>query len=115
MAGKLTHLFMVSNTILTSSTHTHPYTYLWGQWYRSNSAAVKERIFINTPVLWSPLQLGADKMTQDYSGFPLVRNVFNNGTVALNNPADISVIVIYFLVVLAVGIWVSSLIFPLTH
>uniref|UniRef100_A0A673WD49 Sodium/glucose cotransporter 1 n=1 Tax=Salmo trutta TaxID=8032 RepID=A0A673WD49_SALTR len=45
-------------------------------------------------------------MTQDYSGFPLVRNVFNNGTVALNNPADISVIVIYFLVVLAVGcIW----------
>uniref|UniRef100_A0A8C7LG72 Sodium/glucose cotransporter 1 n=1 Tax=Oncorhynchus kisutch TaxID=8019 RepID=A0A8C7LG72_ONCKI len=33
------------------------------------------------------------------------RNVFNNGTVALNNPADISVIVIYFLVVLAVGVW----------
>uniref|UniRef100_A0A673WBN1 Sodium/glucose cotransporter 1 n=1 Tax=Salmo trutta TaxID=8032 RepID=A0A673WBN1_SALTR len=32
-------------------------------------------------------------------------NVFNNGTVALNNPADISVIVIYFLVVLAVGVW----------
>uniref|UniRef100_A0A6Q2Y562 Sodium/glucose cotransporter 1 n=1 Tax=Esox lucius TaxID=8010 RepID=A0A6Q2Y562_ESOLU len=29
----------------------------------------------------------------------------NNGTVALNNPGDISVIVIYFLVVLAVGIW----------
>uniref|UniRef100_A0A8C8I5R5 Sodium/glucose cotransporter 1 n=1 Tax=Oncorhynchus tshawytscha TaxID=74940 RepID=A0A8C8I5R5_ONCTS len=44
-------------------------------------------------------------MTKDYSGFPLVRNVFNNGTVALNNPADISVIVIYFLVVLAVGVW----------
>uniref|UniRef100_A0A673WNQ9 Sodium/glucose cotransporter 1 n=1 Tax=Salmo trutta TaxID=8032 RepID=A0A673WNQ9_SALTR len=43
--------------------------------------------------------------TIDYSGFPLVRNVFNNGTVALNNPADISVIVIYFLVVLAVGVW----------
>uniref|UniRef100_A0A8C7L8F7 Sodium/glucose cotransporter 1 n=1 Tax=Oncorhynchus kisutch TaxID=8019 RepID=A0A8C7L8F7_ONCKI len=34
-----------------------------------------------------------------------IRNVFNNGTVALNNPADISVIVIYFLVVLAVGVW----------
>lgn len=30
----------------------------------------------------------------------------NNGTVALANPADISVIVIYFLVVLAVGVWV---------
>nr|XP_046174020.1 sodium/glucose cotransporter 1-like isoform X1 [Oncorhynchus gorbuscha] len=44
-------------------------------------------------------------MTKDHSGFPLVRNVFNNGTVALNNPADISVIVIYFLVVLAVGVW----------
>uniref|UniRef100_A0A8C5N8D5 Sodium/glucose cotransporter 1 n=1 Tax=Gouania willdenowi TaxID=441366 RepID=A0A8C5N8D5_GOUWI len=29
----------------------------------------------------------------------------NNTTVALNNPADISVIVIYFVVVLAVGIW----------
>uniref|UniRef100_A0A8C7UMH9 Sodium/glucose cotransporter 1 n=1 Tax=Oncorhynchus mykiss TaxID=8022 RepID=A0A8C7UMH9_ONCMY len=35
-------------------------------------------------------------------------NVFNNGTVALNNPADISVIVIYFLVVLAVGAMVST-------
>ncbi|XP_061822064.1 sodium/glucose cotransporter 1 [Nerophis lumbriciformis] len=29
----------------------------------------------------------------------------NNSTVALNNPADISVIVLYFLLVLAVGIW----------
>uniref|UniRef100_G3PYU9 Sodium/glucose cotransporter 1 n=1 Tax=Gasterosteus aculeatus aculeatus TaxID=481459 RepID=G3PYU9_GASAC len=29
----------------------------------------------------------------------------NNGTVVLNNAADISVIVIYFLVVLAVGLW----------
>uniref|UniRef100_A0A8C8ICC7 Sodium/glucose cotransporter 1 n=1 Tax=Oncorhynchus tshawytscha TaxID=74940 RepID=A0A8C8ICC7_ONCTS len=37
-----------------------------------------------------------------------IRNVFNNGTVALNNPADISVIVIYFLVVLAVGAMVST-------
>ncbi|XP_029625396.1 sodium/glucose cotransporter 1-like isoform X2 [Salmo trutta] len=50
-------------------------------------------------------------MTQDYSGFPLVRNVFNNGTVALNNPADISVIVIYFLVVLAVGVWIGASLF----
>uniref|UniRef100_A0A8C5GXK8 Sodium/glucose cotransporter 1 n=1 Tax=Gouania willdenowi TaxID=441366 RepID=A0A8C5GXK8_GOUWI len=37
------------------------------------------------------------KMTEDRS--------MNNTTVALNNPADISVIVIYFVVVLAVGIW----------
>uniref|UniRef100_A0A4W5K7A0 Sodium/glucose cotransporter 1 n=1 Tax=Hucho hucho TaxID=62062 RepID=A0A4W5K7A0_9TELE len=44
-------------------------------------------------------------MTQDYLGFSLVRSVPNNGTVAVNNPADISVIVIYFLVVLAVGVW----------
>uniref|UniRef100_A0A673X671 Sodium/glucose cotransporter 1 n=1 Tax=Salmo trutta TaxID=8032 RepID=A0A673X671_SALTR len=44
-------------------------------------------------------------MTQDYFGFSLVRSVPNNGTVALNNAADISVIVIYFLVVLAVGVW----------
>ncbi|CDQ60994.1 unnamed protein product [Oncorhynchus mykiss] len=44
-------------------------------------------------------------MTQDYFGFSLVRSVPNNGTVAVNNPADISVIVIYFVVVLAVGVW----------
>ncbi|XP_071769589.1 sodium/glucose cotransporter 1 [Centroberyx gerrardi] len=45
-------------------------------------------------------------MTQDYFGFSLIRsNGGNNSTVALNNPADISVIVIYFLVVLAVGVW----------
>ncbi|KAL0965570.1 hypothetical protein UPYG_G00283060 [Umbra pygmaea] len=44
-------------------------------------------------------------MAADYFGFSSVRSVSNNGTVALNNPADISVIVIYFLVVLAVGIW----------
>ncbi|XP_071386553.1 sodium/glucose cotransporter 1 [Centroberyx affinis] len=45
-------------------------------------------------------------MTQDYFGFSLIRsNGRNNSTVALNNAADISVIVIYFLVVLAVGVW----------
>uniref|UniRef100_A0A8C5GW03 Sodium/glucose cotransporter 1 n=1 Tax=Gouania willdenowi TaxID=441366 RepID=A0A8C5GW03_GOUWI len=35
----------------------------------------------------------------------VVGRSMNNTTVALNNPADISVIVIYFVVVLAVGIW----------
>ncbi|XP_058267177.1 sodium/glucose cotransporter 1 [Hemibagrus wyckioides] len=46
-------------------------------------------------------------MTWDYFGFSMVRSSGqNNGTViAINNPADISVIVIYFVVVLAVGIW----------
>ncbi|KAK9532657.1 hypothetical protein VZT92_010031 [Zoarces viviparus] len=46
-------------------------------------------------------------MSQDYFGFSLIRNYARNGTatVAVNNPADISVIVIYFLVVLAVGVW----------
>ncbi|XP_008322559.1 sodium/glucose cotransporter 1 [Cynoglossus semilaevis] len=46
-------------------------------------------------------------MAHDYFGFSLVRSNarMNNGTVALANPADISVIVIYFLVVLAVGVW----------
>ncbi|XP_029509226.1 sodium/glucose cotransporter 1 [Oncorhynchus nerka] len=44
-------------------------------------------------------------MTQDYFGFSLVRSVPTNGTVAVNNPADISVIVIYFVVVLVVGVW----------
>ncbi|XP_024155570.1 sodium/glucose cotransporter 1 [Oryzias melastigma] len=48
-------------------------------------------------------------MSRDYFGFSLVsrsvRNSSNGNTVALNNPADISVIVIYFLVVLAVGVW----------
>lgn len=53
-------------------------------------------------------------MTWDYFGFSLVRdgaNVANDAMASnitknyINNPADISVIVIYFLVVLAVGIW----------
>uniref|UniRef100_A0A8D3BEZ2 Sodium/glucose cotransporter 1 n=1 Tax=Scophthalmus maximus TaxID=52904 RepID=A0A8D3BEZ2_SCOMX len=46
-------------------------------------------------------------MSQDYFGFSVIRSNArsNNATVALNNPADISVIVIYFLVVLAVGVW----------
>uniref|UniRef100_A0A8C8DVX2 Sodium/glucose cotransporter 1 n=1 Tax=Oryzias sinensis TaxID=183150 RepID=A0A8C8DVX2_9TELE len=48
-------------------------------------------------------------MSRDYFGFSFItrstRNASNGNTVALNNPADISVIVIYFLVVLVVGIW----------
>ncbi|XP_023279798.1 sodium/glucose cotransporter 1 [Seriola lalandi dorsalis] len=46
-------------------------------------------------------------MSNDYFGFSLIRSNAraNNATVALNNPADISVIVIYFVVVLAVGVW----------
>uniref|UniRef100_A0A3Q3FL77 Sodium/glucose cotransporter 1 n=1 Tax=Kryptolebias marmoratus TaxID=37003 RepID=A0A3Q3FL77_KRYMA len=46
-------------------------------------------------------------MSRDYFGFSYVRRQARNDTsfVALNNPADISVIVIYFLVVLAVGVW----------
>ncbi|XP_037607908.1 sodium/glucose cotransporter 1 [Sebastes umbrosus] len=46
-------------------------------------------------------------MSRDYFGFSLIRSNARNGTttVALNNAADISVIVIYFVVVLAVGVW----------
>ncbi|KAL7376077.1 hypothetical protein ABVT39_000660 [Epinephelus coioides] len=46
-------------------------------------------------------------MSRDYFGFSYIRsNARNNtATMALNNPADIAVIVIYFLVVLAVGVW----------
>lgn len=46
-------------------------------------------------------------MSQDYFGFSYVRTVARNGTgnVVLNNAADISVIVVYFVVVLAVGVW----------
>ncbi|XP_077478555.1 sodium/glucose cotransporter 1 [Stigmatopora argus] len=46
-------------------------------------------------------------MSGDYFGFSNGRsNARNNtGNIAINNAADISVIVIYFLVVLAVGIW----------
>ncbi|KAG5834084.1 hypothetical protein ANANG_G00257510 [Anguilla anguilla] len=45
-------------------------------------------------------------MERDYFGFSWVRSAENtSSTYAINNPADISVIVIYFLVVLAVGIW----------
>ncbi|XP_066514885.1 sodium/glucose cotransporter 1 [Hoplias malabaricus] len=46
-------------------------------------------------------------MTWDYFVFSLVRNEARNKTnkSVIDNPADISVIVIYFVVVLAVGIW----------
>uniref|UniRef100_A0A8C2GCD0 Sodium/glucose cotransporter 1 n=1 Tax=Cyprinus carpio TaxID=7962 RepID=A0A8C2GCD0_CYPCA len=45
-------------------------------------------------------------MGEEYFGFSWVRNENRkNVTIYVNNPADISVIVIYFLVVLAVGIW----------
>ncbi|XP_032396153.1 sodium/glucose cotransporter 1 [Etheostoma spectabile] len=46
-------------------------------------------------------------MSQDYFGFSWRRSNVRNGTapMAVNNAADISVIVIYFLVVLAVGVW----------
>ncbi|XP_053501685.1 sodium/glucose cotransporter 1 [Ictalurus furcatus] len=45
-------------------------------------------------------------MTWDYFSFSMVRSGQKNETfIAINNPADISVIVIYFIVVLAVGIW----------
>uniref|UniRef100_A0A673N908 Sodium/glucose cotransporter 1 n=1 Tax=Sinocyclocheilus rhinocerous TaxID=307959 RepID=A0A673N908_9TELE len=45
-------------------------------------------------------------MGEDYFGFSWIRNENRkNITIYINNPADISVIVIYFLVVLAVGIW----------
>uniref|UniRef100_A0A8C6UWQ4 Sodium/glucose cotransporter 1 n=1 Tax=Neogobius melanostomus TaxID=47308 RepID=A0A8C6UWQ4_9GOBI len=46
-------------------------------------------------------------MSRDYFGFSYIKAAARNGTssVVLNNPADISVIVIYFIVVLAVGVW----------
>ncbi|XP_034564992.1 sodium/glucose cotransporter 1 isoform X4 [Notolabrus celidotus] len=46
-------------------------------------------------------------MSSDYFGFSYVRSnaLKNTSTVVLNNAADISVIVIYFLVVLGVGVW----------
>ncbi|KAM4719401.1 sodium/glucose cotransporter 1-like isoform 1-T1 [Anableps anableps] len=46
-------------------------------------------------------------MAWDYFGFSrALRNITNeSNTVVLNNAADISVIVIYFVVVLAVGVW----------
>jgi len=45
------------------------------------------------------------KMAYDYFKFSVKSN--NEREVAVNNPADISVIVVYFVVVLAVGVWVS--------
>ena len=56
-------------------------------------------------------------MTWDYFGFSQKAGgeaAIKEKNAALNNPADISVIVIYFLVVLGVGIWVSYLLFPST-
>lgn len=48
--------------------------------------------------------------SSDYFGFSWLRGAGRqrSGEVAVNNAADISVIVIYFVVVLAVGVWVSS-------
>jgi hypothetical protein len=49
-------------------------------------------------------------MSADYFGFSWLRSDHqqrSKNDVVLNNAADISVIVIYFLVVLAVGVWVS--------
>jgi len=49
------------------------------------------------------------KMGEDYFGFSYLRNENRkNVTIYINNAADISVIVVYFLVVLAVGVWVSG-------
>jgi len=49
------------------------------------------------------------KMGADYFGFSYLRNENKrNVTIYINNAADISVIVVYFLVVLAVGVWVSG-------
>ncbi|XP_072311469.1 sodium/glucose cotransporter 1 [Eucyclogobius newberryi] len=44
-------------------------------------------------------------MSQDYFGFSYIKTAARNGTYAVNNAADISVIVVYFIVVLAVGVW----------
>ncbi|KAM6985416.1 sodium/glucose cotransporter 1 isoform 2-T2 [Aplochiton taeniatus] len=44
-------------------------------------------------------------MTRDYFGFSLRKASNNTNSIAINNAADISVILIYFLVVLAVGVW----------
>ncbi|MEQ2245021.1 hypothetical protein ILYODFUR_023259 [Ilyodon furcidens] len=46
-------------------------------------------------------------MVWDYFGFSRTSNNTEDEspTAALNNPADISVIVIYFLIVLVVGVW----------
>lgn len=46
-------------------------------------------------------------MTWEYRGFSAVRGV-DPSTHKVNNAADISVIVVYFVVVLGVGIWVSG-------
>lgn len=53
-------------------------------------------------------------MTWEYRGFSSVKAVENDADRhKVNNPADISVIVVYFVVVLGVGIWVSDLFFLL--
>lgn len=55
------------------------------------------------------LLLDPSTMTWEYRGFSYVRGL-DPSTHKINNPADISVIVVYFLVVLGVGIWVSALV-----
>ena len=53
-------------------------------------------------------------MTWEYRGFSSVKATEeDSANHKVNNPADISVIVIYFVVVLGVGIWVSDLFFLL--
>lgn len=79
-----------------------------GKW--GSDGAVKWTDSRSSPVLCDPPSHPPAKMSRDYFGFSYLSRQTRNGTsnVALNNAADISVIVIYFLVVLAVGVWVSS-------
>lgn len=55
------------------------------------------------------LLLDAGTMTSDYYRGSNARGL-DPSSHKINNPADISVIVVYFVVVLGVGIWVSALV-----
>lgn len=63
-------------------------------------AKKKDRLAHESSVPWTE----AEKMDVT----PTSTSAPSKETIPINNPADISVIVIYFVVVLAVGIWVSA-------
>lgn len=62
-------------------------------------AKKKDRLAHESSVPWTE----AEKMAVT----PTSPTAPSKNTIPINNPADISVIVIYFVVVLAVGVWVS--------
>lgn len=98
-------------TRISESVHTQSHTCRWTfELGLFNIVSERDAVWCST------CPANTIKMGEDYFGFSYLRNENRrNVTIHINNPADISVIVIYFLVVLAVGVWVSGQQFTSTN